>query len=101
LLDHSSVSHASPHKRNIQILANPAGQLVDDLTVTRYLCFEIPSLIDAMSLAFSQQKGAMGSQVLDETTPFHSNISGSRLVVGAAERWAATAKARRTYMPLE
>jgi len=61
--------------------------------VTRHLCFEIPSLIDAMSLAFSQQKGAMGSQVLDETSPFHSNISGSRR--------AATAKARRTCMPLE
>jgi hypothetical protein len=86
LLDHSSVFHASPHKGHIQILANLAGQLVDDFIVTRHLCFEIPSLIDAMSLAFSQQKGAMGSQVLDETSPFHSNISGSGLVVGAAER---------------
>jgi len=85
----------------MQILANLAGQLVDDFIVTRHLRFEIPSLIDAMSLAFSQQKGAMGSQMLDETSPFHSNISVSRLVVGAAERWAATAKARRTYIPLE
>ena len=65
---------ASPHKRDVQILADLASQLVYNLAVPRHLRLEISSLKDAMSLAFTQQIRVMILKMFDELVSFHSVV---------------------------
>jgi hypothetical protein len=61
-----------PHKGNIQILADLARQIIDDLGVSGYLGSQIAALVDSVTAAFADKYGTVACEMLDELASFHS-----------------------------